>query len=226
MDDREKLRNAARAQGLGAAAAAVAAGFGCCSPSDVDRWIEKGYPRLALAVALGVPFAPYVLNVKGVFGSAAVTNIPNTGSDVKLSQDVIIDDMMTRIVIARPPANMFQTMSDFFFNFQSGIEATLDVMGTPRYAVAPRFTPLSTLTDIVRAHCKLGWALTYRQQLEMAFNAPFALPEFPVNVCVTFQGKIPQSEEFVGMTNYTAVQLLRSRCGIDIPDSCGSTSIR
>lgn len=207
-------------EGLGAAAAA---GLGACA-SEVDKWLSRGYPRLALAHALGIPFAPYVFNVKATFGSSATTNVPNVGADVKIVQDTIIDDIVTRIVIARPPANVFDTLSDFFFNFQSGIEATLDVEGKPGFSIAPKFTPLSTLTDIVRSACKIGWAMTWQQQVEMAFNCAFALPEFPVNVCVTFLGRIPQSEEFSGMTNLTAVQLLKSECGIIVPETCGSVT--
>lgn len=183
-------------------------------------WIQQGYPRIALAFARGVPWAPYVFNVNAQFPSADVQNLPEIGADVKLSQDVIVDEMVTRITFGRPPGNVFQTLSDFFFNYQSGIRATLDVMGTPRYAVAPFFTPLSTLTEIVRSRARLGWALSWQQAVKMSFDASIALPEFPCNVTVSFIGRIPQSEEFAGMTRMQAIEGLRE-CGFDIPDTCG-----
>jgi hypothetical protein len=186
----------------------------------VQFWCQQGFPRLALAFAEGTPWAPYVFNVNAQFPSADVTNVPNVGADVKLSQDTIIDEIVTRIVFQRPPGNVFQTMSDFFFNYQSGIRATLDVMGTPRYSVAPKFTPLSTLTSITREKSKIGWGLSWQQAVEMSFDAPFALPEFPCNVTVSFIGRIPQSEAYVGMNRLDAIARLRA-AGYEVPDTCG-----
>jgi hypothetical protein len=91
---------------------------------------------------------------------------------------------------------------------------------TPRYAVAPRFTPLTNLAEVVKRQAKLGWALTWQQAVEMSFTLPFALPEFPTSVIVTFSGRIPQSEEFVGMSRMAAIEKLRE-CGFDVPDTCG-----
>lgn len=185
-------------------------------------WLQAGYPRIALAFAQGTPWAPYMFNVKGQFPSADVTNLPNVGADVKLSQDVIVDEIIVRTVFQRPAPNVIAPISDFFNTFQNGIEATLDVMGTPRYAVAPRFTPLSNLAEVVKRQAKMGWALTWQQAVEMSFNLPFALPEFPCNVCVTFSCRIPQSEEYVGMSRQAAIGKLRE-CGFDVPDTCGTS---
>lgn len=184
-------------------------------------WLQAGYPRIALAFAKGTPWAPYCFNVKAQFPTADVTNLPNVGADVKLSQDVIIDEIIVRTVFQRPSPNVIQPISDFFNTFQNGIEATLDVMGTPRYSVAPRYTPLTNLAEVVKRQAKLGWALTWQQAVEMSFNLPFALPEFPCNVCVTFSGRIPQSEEYTGMTRQEAIMKLRE-CGFDVPDTCGT----
>jgi len=201
-------------------------GLGAGAIAGVDDpvvfWLRAGYPRIALAFAKGIPWAPYVFNVKAQFPSASVTAVPDVGADVKLSQDVIIDDVVARVVVQRPAPNVLQPISDFFNQFQNGIEATLDVMGVPRYSVAPKFTPISTLVEIIKHHIRLGWALTYQQQVFMSFNLPFALPEFPTSVTVTFCGRMPQSEQFASMPLHTAVQLLRE-CGYDVPETCGMT---
>jgi hypothetical protein len=108
-------------------------------------------------------------------------------------------------------SNIFQPQSDYFFNFQSGIEASLDVKGAPRYAVADNFTPLSTLADVVNGSSKwpAGWILTYQQQLFMSFNNRIApLPFAPLSVICTFRTWTPVGEMFVQMTNREAFQRL------------------
>ena len=74
----------------------------------------------------------------------------DVGSDVKIVQDTLIDGFVARIQNEGASANesVFQTQSDYFFNFQSGVEVKLDVVGAPRYSVAPTFTPLSTIADM------------------------------------------------------------------------------
>lgn len=180
----------------------------------VQRMLEAGSPRLALAKAMGVPMAPYAINVRATFPDVDTPDVPNVGSDVKIVQDTLIDCLVTRITIDRTPTNVFQPQSDYFFNFQSGLEATLDVKGAPRYSVAPNFTPLSTLADMVNGNAKwpAGWILTYQQQLFMSFHSRISpLPDAPITVVSTFRAWIPVGEMFVQMTNREAFERLAKR---------------
>jgi hypothetical protein len=218
-----EMRGGKPADGLGAPApyrSGFASGPGLEGPIGlgVQRMLEAGSPRLALAKAMGVPMAPYVLNVRATFPDVDTQGVPNVGSDVKIVQDTLIDALVVRVTNdTGGQSNIFQPQSDYFFNFQSGIEATLDVKGAPRYSVAPNFTPLSTLADVVNGNAKwpAGWILTYQQQLFMSFNARIApLPFAPASVVCTFRAWIPVGEMFVQMTNREAFERLAS-CGVN-----------
>ena len=198
--------------------AGIGCGDGGMGPmaQGVYDFLAAGSPRLALARCLGVPFHPYIINVRATFADASVANIPSVGSDVIAVQDTLIDAMVVRVTNLNTPGNVFQPMSDFFFNFQSGIEATLDVQGKPDYPVAPRFTPLSTLADVVNgdSHWPNGWILTYQQQLFMSFKTTLPLPAFPIGVVCTFRGWVPSNDMFVHMKTREAVDQLASY-GVD-----------
>jgi len=190
---------------------------------EVIEMLSLGSPRLALAKGLGVTFVPFVINIRGDFPSTDTTLVPDVGSDVKIVQDTLIDAALVRITNQSNIANtnVFQTLSDFFFNWQSGIEATLDVQGAPRYTVAETFTPLATLFD-----CGNGsgfwpkkWVMTYQQQLFMSFQASVTLPYAPLDVCVTFRAWVPQGDAFTELTNREALDRLAKRCGIVVTDA-------
>jgi len=216
---RQDAQRGKEAAGLGAPApyrSGFASGPGLEGPIGlgVQRMLEAGSPRLALAKAMGVPMAPYVMNVRATFPDVDTQGVPNVGSDVKIVQDTLIDCLVVRVTIDQTPLNVFQTQSDYYLNFQSGIEATLDVKGAPRYSVAPNFTPLSTLADVINGNSKwpAGWILTYQQQLFMSFNARIApLPDAPITVVCTFRGWIPVGEMFVQMSNREAFERLAQR---------------
>jgi hypothetical protein len=195
-------------------------GLGCGvgpNSASVQQYLDAGSPRLALAKAWGVPLAPYLINVRATFPDVDTLDVPNVGSDVKIVQDTLVDALVVRVTNDNTPQNVFQPQSDFFFgSFQSGIEATLDVMGAPRYAVAPKFTPLSTLADTISgvSHWPHGWVLTYQQQLFMSFHSRIApLPFSPVTVICTYRGWVPVGEAFVQMTNREAFTRL-AECGV------------
>jgi hypothetical protein len=193
--------------------------------ADVYEFLCAGSPRLALARALGVPLAPFLINVRADFPNTDEVDIPATGSDVKITQDTLVDQLLLRITNQSAIANLsvFQPQSDWFFNFQSGLEATLDVQGAPRYAVAPRFTPLATIADCVNGSgqwpSKRYWVLTYQQQLFMAFHATVTLPFAPLDVTCTYRSWCPVGEAFVGMTNREAMDLLASKVDIVVSDA-------
>jgi hypothetical protein len=203
-------------------------GFGSCScdlgplSAGIYAMLAAGSPRLALAKARGVPLAPTVVNVRAIFPDTTTAIIPATGSDTKIVQDQLVDAMVFRVQNESLTANqnVFQAESDFYYGIQSGLEATLDVKGAPRYTVCDRFTPLSTLADMVNgtSHWPGGWVLTYQQELFMSFRTTVLLPFAPIEVIATFRTWAPVTLEFQGasMSNREACGLLQSEFGITL----------
>jgi hypothetical protein len=200
-------------EGLGGAPD-VSTGGGCCGDDpQVWRYIQAGSPRLALARATGQAIVPLVVNVRGTFPTTSTTDIPAVGMQsnqggvpYRLVQDCLVDGMVARIQNESPTANQnqFQSLSDFFFNFQSSIEATLYLEGQPRYEIASYFTPLSTLCDMFNgnAHYPYGWIIKPTQQLLMRFHSDTPLPTAPLEVIVSFRlwttvsdGDIPSNRQ-------------------------------
>jgi hypothetical protein len=216
-------------QGLGAASRRRDLGFGFCDrdlgplSAGVYAMLAAGSPRLALAKARGVPLAPYLINVRAVFPNTDTVVVPDVGSDVKIVQDTLIDSLVIRVQNESTTANQntFQAQSDYYYSFQSGLEATLDVQGAPRYSVAPKFTPLSTMGDLINgnSHWPGGWVLTYQQQLWMSFRATIALPVAPLEVICTFRSWTPVTAEFTNMGNDQAIAYLQSEFGITLDDA-------
>jgi hypothetical protein len=207
-----------------------AIGFGTCDcdlgplAAGISTMLAAGSPRLALAKARGVPLAPSILNIRALFPDTATPIVPNVGSDRQIVQDEVVDTMVFRIQNESITANQntFQPQSDFFYGFQSGLEATLDVQGAPRYTVAGTFTPLSTLADVATgaSHRGGGWILTYQQQLLMSFRTTVVLPFAPIEVIATFVTWAPVSLAFQGanMSNREACSLLKTEFGIQLDD--------
>lgn len=185
--------------------------------------LAAGSPRLALAKARGIPLAPQTLNVRALFSTTSTSVIPDVGSDEKITQDLLVDAMVVRVQNQSTTANQsqFQSLSDFFFGFTSGIEATLSVQGAPRYSPVDKFTPLSNIADVVNggSHWPGGWVLTYQQQLKMDFNAKVLLPFAPVEVVCTFRTWQPVTQAFVVMSTREAIGCLQSEFGIDLASS-------
>lgn len=188
-------------------------------PPSVYELLEMGSPRLALARAIGVPFAPWLINCVGVFQTVDQPTVLDIGSDTKLTQDAYVDALIWRLQPLVTPTNQFDTLSNFFLNFMSGLKAKLDVVGAPRYAVAPKFTPISTLSDMLGGgKWPHGWILTYNQNLELSLLSSLpALPAavVPLEVTATFRLWVPIGEAFAKMDAETAIRRLRDECGID-----------
>jgi hypothetical protein len=215
-----KSNPAGPVQGLGRDMRVV--GIGCGDggmgplATGVYEMLILGSPRLALARALGIRFAPYYMNIRGTFDDISVTDIPPTGSDVKIVQDTLIDEVCFTITNKSNSANqnVWQPQFDYYFNKQSGIEVTWDIQGAPRPTLVPKFTPLANVADglLPFSRWPRGFVLSYTQQLEMAFRATVVLPFVPIEVCVTMQAWLPMSDLFVDMKNSEAFAGLAS-CG-------------
>jgi hypothetical protein len=153
------------------------------------------------------------VNIRGTFPDSSTVDIPAVGLQAsqggipyRLVQDALIDSMVFRVQNESSTANQnqFQSLSDFMFNWQSNIEATLTVEGQPRYQVCSFFTPLSTMADMFNgnAHWPYGWILKTTQQLLMNFHADSPLPFFHIELIFSFRlwttvsdGDIPSNRQ-------------------------------
>ena len=127
----------------------------------------------------------------------------------RLDQFGIVDCIVYEI--DQPNAQSGQTLkplNDYFFNLQSGITATMSVVGAPRYVPAADFTPLRTLLAGVAEPWPMGWVLGYTQSIQMQFM-PSALLTPPTTLTVTFRlWQVYGTTDFIGMTDSTAFDKL------------------
>src|SRR5260370_10212022 len=165
-------------------------------------------PKIALAKARGVPFAPYVLNLANPVTAATTTTSAAQsfqGGQTRLDQDTIVDRITFEIDCAAAfSGTQLKSLSDFFYGLNSGITATMEVQGAPRYAVAPFFTPLRSLCAFLNEAWPFGWVLTNNQIISMQFQQTIAVPTPPLTVTVSFRLWQPLGIEVVGMDNQTA----------------------
>jgi hypothetical protein len=201
----------------------------CCFQDPmVWRLIQAGSSRLALARATGVPIVPLSVNVRGTFADTSTTDVPTVGMEgnqggvpYRIVQDALCDCMIARIqnLSTTSGDSTFASLSDFFNNFQSNIEATLTVEGQPRYQIASYFTPISTLMDVINgaSHWPFGWILKPSEQLLMSFHAQTPLPTAPIEVVCTFRIWTTVSDGNVP-TNLEAFEQL-CELGYEVPDA-------
>jgi hypothetical protein len=194
-----------------------ASGRGGASLPGLFEFLEMGSPRLALARALGVPFAPWMVSCTTEFTSTSPSVQPDVGADTRFSQDQWIDAAIARITSENTPLNQFDTMSDFFGNWQNAFKVKLKVVGAPRYDVIPKFTRLSNAFDMTNPLWLGGWVVTYDQQLEMDFQSTFPLADaaLPIELSCTFRCWGPVGEMFTKMTAEEAFVRLARDFGIE-----------
>jgi len=171
---------------------------GCGDDPQVWRLIQAGSPRLALARASGIAIVPLVFNIRAMFPDTSTVDVPTVGmegnqggSPYRLVQDCLFDSFMFRVQNESETANLnqFQAESDYYYNYQGGIEAILSVEGQPRYTVVSHYTPLSTIADAFNgnSHWPYGWILKPNQTLLMSFHATVPLPTAPMEVICSFR---------------------------------------
>jgi hypothetical protein len=181
-------------------------------------------PALALARARGDMIAPYILNMKATFSDPSVSNIPNVGFEGggqggTISQDTIVDRVMFEIDSPNLSAGQYplKPQGDYFFGLQSGITATMDVIGAPRYSISPFYTPIRALCAMINEGWPMGWILKYTQSVKMSFNLDQSLPSLPTRVTVSFRMWAPVTDGYQRMSNKEAFDGL-AKIGIVVPD--------
>jgi hypothetical protein len=194
------------------------------APEDLARTS----PLLALRAYLGVPWQPYIVNIQSTFTQGGPTILdpvswedsPTTGrAPQKVDQFMVCDRMVFEIDAPNAGDGAFlKGLNDFFYARNSGIQAIMDVLGRPKYAVAPYFTPIASLCAMINEDWPHGWVFEYGQAARMQFQAFSPIPSFPTTITVTFRLWTPVGGRFRTMTEYEAAQEL-TKVGID----CGKT---
>lgn len=193
-------------------------GLGCdcgtCGPcgtkASVYAMLAKGSPRLAYAVARGIPLAPWYLTLSATFSTTTQAVAANRATDQKLVQDTIITKIDYQIQNLNTPTSNFSSFAANQFATQSGIQARMKVIGGPRYAVVDDFMPISLLPN---RPC--GWLLGATQGVSMDFQSTMTLPFVPLIVTVTLYGETTYWDKLFDMPPATALKLL-SEMGYDL----------
>lgn len=171
-------------------------------------------PVIALARARNLPFAPLVINIKANFTDPTVFVLPTVsfeGSNERLDATSICDSIQLEILSPNLNAgNSLKYVNDWFFAKQTGIQATMQVDGAPRYTIAPFMTPIESLFAAIGEAWPLGWVLEYTQSVKMQFSASIPLPSLPVSVIGTFRFWQPYSDLMMAaMDNLSALRELQ-----------------
>jgi hypothetical protein len=152
-------------------------------------------PQIALAKAMRVPFAPFLLPIACTFADSTtlISNMQtfqsnaNTGTS-SLAEPTIVDGIIFEIDAPNANAgNALKSVNDFFYGLNSGIMATMMVDGAPKYAVAPFFVPLRALCSFINEGWPAGWVLQPNQSIVMQFQQVVAVPSTPTTVTCTFR---------------------------------------
>jgi hypothetical protein len=181
--------------------------------APVEEIAEYSF-QLALARAYRVPFAPFLLNIRGTFTDPDVNILPSValeGGQTRISQLAIVDSLY--FTIDQPESfdgNIFKPQSDYYSELQGiGIQAKINVDGAPRYAVAPFFTPLPALSSMIANAFPMGWQLGNTQNIWMEYQATIPLQSLPTTVTTTLRMWTPVGTDvFVSMTSFEAYNKL------------------
>jgi hypothetical protein len=204
-DDKNKQAGGAAATGLGTcldgfAPAGTTPGMACA----VFDMLVVGSPRLAYALACGIPLVPFDIKCSGLFTDPSVTLVPDVGQNVKIVQDMVVREIKFQIQNQKTPAGL-DSITNYFFEQESGIEARLKTVGAGGgYNPVPQFMPLKLIAGPLRT----GWLLTYTNGLVMDFQATVPLP-FGVQVTVAFKSDTVYWPRLIDMTSEEALKKLK-----------------
>jgi hypothetical protein len=175
-------------------------------PLAYEVWdlLRIGSPKLAYGVATGFPMVPFDVNVVADFVDVATPVLPGQGNQNKIVWDMAVYEIAYQIQNKATPA-AFDSQTNYFFELESGIEATLLVTGA-----AGGYTPVVNYTPLRLISGKLArpWLLTYNNGIVMSFQATVTLP-FPVKVTVTFKSETCLWPALLDMTGSECLIRLR-----------------
>jgi hypothetical protein len=178
--------------------------------TNVYDMLQKGSPRLAYALACGVPLGPWKTTISAIFDTTTTATVPEVGNNIKIVQDTIIDRISCQVQNNNTPSSDFSSLADYFFSLQSGILAKLKVVGAPRYSVVDQFTPISEIVGPTD-----GWILGLTNGLIMDFSSTITLPAAPLTVNFVFHGRTSYWAKLIKLDDATCVRQLEAK-GYDV----------
>jgi len=179
-------------------------------------------PQLALAVAEGCQLAPMVLSCKGTITSVAqplLNVVLENGQGATLSQASLITGITYQLDQPNANAgNFLKPVSDYYFGEQSGISATMDIVGTPRFAVCQFPEPLRIVRDMANTRVQSGWVLNGTQSIRMNFYIDqTSLPTVPTTITFAFLMLQPAgTDRYIYLSSLDAISAL-VKLGVDLP---------
>jgi hypothetical protein len=152
-------------------------------------------PIAAYGIVLGVPRIPIAFNAQGTFNSFALGQLPlNAALDATIAQRTWIDNI--QYDLQQPnvfSGNIFKTLYDANLRFAPGVSVLVTVHSGPKYLVAPNFTPLNNLVNLLASRWPAGWPLFKQQSILVQMQLTQAPPGTggngpPYVVTITFNG--------------------------------------
>lgn len=210
-DLRDKIEGT-EAAGVGAGGPGLGCGGGGADycAADVKQLLEWGCPVLAYARAKGVPLSPMTFKIQGIFQQVSDDLVPDIGNTQKIVVPTIVDQIDVQVDNQNTPAGL-DSLTNYFFSLQSGIEVKMKAVGTPRYSVADDFIPIRAF-----ARRYTGWILERTEGIKMDLQATILpLPFAPIAVTFTFQCRTAYWKKLFMMQDEQALQEL-ANCGYDV----------
>ena len=190
-------------------------------PRHNVRELALWYPKMAYAMAVGVPMVPFVVDVPIQFSSSVVNAPPVVQSfDNNLTQDTLIQRVSFAIFQQNSfPGSPFQSL---YFNQlkqsgQTGVGIQLDVYGGPKYSVNDDFTDLGNLYDVLATTWPNGWKLDKQSNVKVSAILTQTPVSVPFNVTLTFMGQQILEKMIDDLSDAECRARLR-KIGIESPD--------
>jgi len=197
----------------------MARGGGVWGTDDILA-VAQYSPQIALAKALRIPFAPFVLPIQNTFADSTTSisndqtfqSGPSTNVNGLGGEPSIVDGVLFEVdAPGLQSGNSLQYVNQFFYGINSGITAKMLVDGAPKYTVAPFFVPLRMICAMLNESWPAGWVLQPDQNIIMQFQQSIPVPVPPVTVTVGFRmwQPVDTNGQFVRMTTGEAFRRLR-----------------
>ena len=182
---------------------------------EVYQLLEWGSPTLAYAVASGYGLAPVKMPIRGTFPDDLTVTLDQATTKDKIVIDMVVDRISWHLDLLETPTTVFDAQFNTFFEQNSGIEATFDVVGAPRYPIANRFTPVTEIAGPTP-----GWILSLTNGVTVTFRASFPLPDAPYAATFVLHCRTSRWEKILRMDDDEAFTRLKA-LGYDVSPFLG-----
>jgi hypothetical protein len=184
-----EAKDSGRALGAGSCMASGDAGADLRRDNGSVEYLIPKSPRLALARALNIDMVPYPFTITCNFSAAGNNQtLTDQGPNRTISRDVLLYGIDVDIQVPTAfTGDELKPVSDFFFDYTSGIQAAINIYGKDRRRMA--YAPLRAINK----YCSPDepWVVSEEQIPSMDFTTTTALPFAGTTITVTFIGKTP-----------------------------------